>query len=50
MNTSNNKLINRFLLYIKYERKFSIHTIRAYKKDLDEFMNFLNLYFMYNPF
>ena len=44
MDTSNNKLINQFLVYIKDERKFSIHTIRAYKKDLDGFMNFLNNY------
>ena len=33
-----------FLLFIKNERKFSIHTIRSYKFDLLEFNVFLNSY------
>ena len=39
-----NKLINEFILYIEYERKFSIHTLRSYKYDLMEFSKFLSNY------
>lgn len=35
-----NELIERFMRYIKVERGFSDHTLRAYKKDLHEFSSF----------
>jgi len=38
------KLINEFILYIKNERKFSVHTLRSYKYDLTEFATFLRKY------
>lgn len=38
------KIILDFLSYIKNEKKFSNHTIRAYEYDLNEFKNFLNKY------
>ena len=41
---SNNKLINDFMLFIDKERKFSKHTIRSYKYDLNEFSIFLKKY------
>ena len=31
-----------FIKYLKYERRFSEHTVRAYRKDLDQFFDFLN--------
>ena len=40
----NSRLINEFLLFIKNERKFSIHTIRSYRFDLLEFNDFLISY------
>lgn len=33
-------LIHNFLNYLKLQRGDSVHTIRAYKKDLEEFFNF----------
>ena len=41
---NNNKLIDQFILFIKNERKFSNHTIRSYKFDIQEFNEFLNSY------
>ena len=38
------QLIKEFILYIKNERKFSIHTLRSYEYDLNEFSSFLNKY------
>ena len=38
------ELIKEFILYIKNERKFSIHTLRSYEYDLNEFSSFLNKY------
>ncbi len=32
--------IKRFLLYLRSQRNFSRHTIRAYSRDLDEFLGF----------
>ena len=37
----NKKLIKSFLEYIKNERKYSLHTIRCYRADLNEFEKFL---------
>jgi len=41
---NNKSLIDEFLLFIKNERKFSDHTLRAYEYDLFEFSDFLNSY------
>ena len=41
---NNSKLINNFILFITNERKFSKHTIRSYKFDLNEFDIFLKEY------
>ena len=30
-----------FLQYLEYEKRFSLHTIKAYKSDLDQFFSFL---------
>ncbi|AYL97143.1 tyrosine-type recombinase/integrase [Mucilaginibacter celer] len=32
----------RFIQYIKYEKRYSAHTVTAYQSDLDQFMLFLN--------
>ena len=32
----------RFIQYIKYEKRYSGHTVSAYQSDLDQFMRFLN--------
>ena len=32
--------INSFLDYLSFEKKYSIHTITAYKKDLNSFQEF----------
>jgi len=32
----------RFIRYIKFEKRYSPHTVSAYKSDLDQFFNFLN--------
>ena len=32
----------RFIRYIKFEKRYSKHTVSAYKSDLDQFFNFLN--------
>ena len=44
MSSKNNKIIEDFLSYIAYERKFSKHTIRNYKNDLEQFDKFLSRY------
>ncbi len=33
-------IINKFLRYLEVERGLSLHTVRAYKKDLEEFFNY----------
>ena len=37
-----NELINKFLDYLNYERKFSNYTILNYHEDLDRFIEYLN--------
>ena len=32
----------RFIRYIQFEKRYSPHTVSAYKSDLDQFFNFLN--------
>ena len=32
----------RFIRYIKFEKRYSPHTVSAYQSDLDQFVNFLN--------
>jgi integrase/recombinase XerC len=32
----------RFIRYIKFEKRYSKHTVSAYQSDLDQFFNFLN--------
>ncbi|MEO3404418.1 tyrosine-type recombinase/integrase [Mucilaginibacter sp. CAU 1740] len=34
--------LERFIQYIKYEKRYSAHTVTAYQADLDQFMLFLN--------
>lgn len=34
------ELLNRFINYITYEKRFSAHTIRAYNDDLSSFLNY----------
>lgn len=34
--------IDRFIRYIKFEKRYSPHTVSAYQSDLDQFINFLN--------
>ncbi|RCH56674.1 integrase [Mucilaginibacter hurinus] len=33
----------RFIQYIKFEKRYSVHTVAAYQSDLDQFMAFLTL-------
>ncbi|MCP4204037.1 MAG: tyrosine recombinase XerC [bacterium] len=35
------KLIDRYLQHLLYERNLSPHTLRAYRRDLDQFLDFL---------
>jgi integrase/recombinase XerC len=34
--------LNRFIQYIKFEKRYSPHTVSAYQSDLDQFISFLN--------
>jgi integrase/recombinase XerC len=34
--------LERFINYIQYEKRYSAHTVSAYKSDLDQFFKFLN--------
>jgi integrase/recombinase XerC len=34
--------LERFIQYIKFEKRYSPHTVAAYQSDLDQFINFLN--------
>ena len=34
--------LERFIQYIKFEKRYSPHTVSAYRSDLDQFMRFLN--------
>jgi len=38
----NINLITKFLEFLKNERKYSLHTVRSYKSDLIEFLNYIN--------
>ncbi len=44
MNSKNIEIIRDFLSYIANERKFSKHTVRNYKNDLEQFDKFLSQY------
>src|ERR1700694_646751 len=35
-------LLERFIQYIQYEKRYSPHTVSAYQSDLDQFFKFLN--------
>lgn len=35
------ELLNRFIKYITYEKRYSAHTIRAYRDDINSFLSFL---------
>jgi len=35
------KLVEQFLEHLRYERNVSVHTLRNYQSDLDQFLNFL---------
>jgi len=41
-----NKLIGRFLRHLDEERGFSAHTVRAYQRDLERFLQFLAVDFL----
>jgi integrase/recombinase XerC len=34
--------LERFIQYIQFEKRYSLHTVSAYRSDLDQFMGFLN--------
>src|SRR6201986_4912291 len=34
--------IDRFIRYIKFEKRYSPHTVSAYQSDLDQFIAYLN--------
>jgi len=38
-------LILRFIDYLKYQKRYSVHTIRSYKDDLAQFFGFLEMQF-----
>ena len=40
------QLIGGFLEYLQDERNFSVHTVRAYRGDLERFLDFLATYFL----
>lgn len=42
-------MIDRFLRYAEFERNFSAHTLRAYRKDLEEFAEFLGVRNSFRP-
>ena len=44
MSLNNRDYIDKFIDYISNERKYSLHTIRAYTNDLNIFFNFLSNY------
>lgn len=35
-------MIDRFVRYIQTEKRYSLHTVRAYKKDLEQFSDYIN--------
>ena len=40
-----NTLTDKFLNFLQYEKRYSNHTLKAYKKDLSQFSNFLDISF-----
>ena len=44
MMNNGTKTLKEFLNYIQHERGYSLHTISAYKHDLERFLNFLHQY------
>jgi integrase/recombinase XerC len=49
-NTPNNSAVQSFLDYLKFEKRYSPHTVLAYKDDLEQFTTFLaREYEMINP-
>ena len=44
MNQNNKILIEDFLVFINDVKKFSHHTIRSYRNDLNQFLVFLKQY------
>ncbi len=45
MANSNNQLVNAFLEYLKFEKRYSPNTITSYRTDLFDFFNFLEIQF-----
>ena len=41
----NHYSIQSFLDYLKYEKRYSVHTLTSYKTDLIDFIDFLGLQF-----
>ena len=44
MKNNGHQILNEFLNYVRNERGYSIHTIKAYKHDLELFMHFIQNY------
>ena len=40
--TKNNLILERFLKYLEKEKNYSIHTVKAYRNDIDKFLVFLS--------
>ena len=38
-------MLNDFLKYIEIEKRYSMHTVNAYKRDIDQFRNYLQKYY-----
>ena len=36
-----NKILNNYLDYLKYQKKYSINTVESYKNDIREFFRYL---------
>lgn len=46
----NSQSINSFLSYLEFERRFSMHTIEAYRQDLEQFIDFCNSQYTFSNF
>ncbi len=42
-------LLDRFVDHLTYEKRYSAHTVAAYRRDLDQFQVFLNGFGIANP-
>ena len=40
--SKNNLILERFLKYLEKEKNYSIHTVKAYRNDIDKFLVFLS--------